>query len=426
MKPRTAGSVRRRGKWRTAFEACESPKLLLATVSLLFTVLLLLGVEYTIGVVAPDPGLVFPPGSTVEYATDEFSSRAVINSLGFRDREFTPRKDARLRVVVIGDSFTFGWGVAQGEAWPKVLERIVPNNEVEIANLGQPGAGAAEYERITARAIPVLHPDLVIVAMLQGDDLRQAIYENTPRPGVRGKLSRVARRWFPHLVRLVRDPSPMGRPRQVGRITAGELRATWERQASQITATLSAEERRRFDGMEEPVRRAFLEGRLNPFLVEAALRDPEYFVAATRPDTSGAVDAGIARVGTHLARLRSLAEGNGASVLAVSVPYGVYTSLEAQQGARRLGFVTEPGMLESDGPDRTIERAAAEAGIPFVCVTESFRAESRAPGRSLYYPLDGHFNVRGHALFARLLLPALERRLSSPLRGSNAAPGARR
>ena len=47
-----------------------------------------------------------------------------VNSLGFRDREFPKEKPAgELRVLAIGDSFTFGAGVQLDDCWVQLLER---------------------------------------------------------------------------------------------------------------------------------------------------------------------------------------------------------------------------------------------------------------------------------------------------------------
>jgi lysophospholipase L1-like esterase len=45
-----------------------------------------------------------------------------INSLGFRDEEFD-RTDDAIRVGLLGDSVTFGWGVAYGDRFSELLER---------------------------------------------------------------------------------------------------------------------------------------------------------------------------------------------------------------------------------------------------------------------------------------------------------------
>ena len=53
----------------------------------------------------------------------EFDTSIRVNSLGCRQDEFTPHKGQGLRIVVVGDSFTFGFGVEEPDSYPRVLER---------------------------------------------------------------------------------------------------------------------------------------------------------------------------------------------------------------------------------------------------------------------------------------------------------------
>src|SRR5579864_8879785 len=46
------------------------------------------------------------------------------NSLGFRDRDIPPRSAARYRIVVVGDSFTWGQGIEQAERFSNLLEEF--------------------------------------------------------------------------------------------------------------------------------------------------------------------------------------------------------------------------------------------------------------------------------------------------------------
>ncbi len=120
-------------------------------------------------------GLVFPPHSRIIWRTPEFNSVAVVNSLGFRDREFSVQRNAEYRIIAIGDSFTFGWGLNIEDTWVKQLEAHLRQrgHKVEIANLGRGGTYPRNYADVAEKAIPLLKPDLVLIAVLQGDDLAQ-------------------------------------------------------------------------------------------------------------------------------------------------------------------------------------------------------------------------------------------------------------
>jgi len=64
-----------------------------------------------------------------------------INVQGFRDDIATELSvtNSKLRIVCSGDSFTFGQGVANADAWCPLLEKI--DSRVDSVNMGQPGYG---------------------------------------------------------------------------------------------------------------------------------------------------------------------------------------------------------------------------------------------------------------------------------------------
>jgi lysophospholipase L1-like esterase len=82
------------------------------------------------------------PYNEIELAkgiTWHFSS----NSDGFRGREFTPKRPGVIRVVCIGDSSTFGWGVDDEYTYPALLEARLNaaggGQQYEVFNLAVPG-----------------------------------------------------------------------------------------------------------------------------------------------------------------------------------------------------------------------------------------------------------------------------------------------
>ena len=61
---------------------------------------------------APPRHLLFPSGSQVRHESEEFDVQVKISGQGLRDREFpATASEGKTRIVAIGDSFTFGWGV---------------------------------------------------------------------------------------------------------------------------------------------------------------------------------------------------------------------------------------------------------------------------------------------------------------------------
>ena len=83
------------------------------------------------------------PNAKALATTSDFSVIYQINSLGYRDQEYPLAKPpGKTRILVFGDSFTFGEGVPYGERFTDLLEENIP--DIEVINFGVPGAGIDE------------------------------------------------------------------------------------------------------------------------------------------------------------------------------------------------------------------------------------------------------------------------------------------
>ncbi|HET7293763.1 MAG TPA: SGNH/GDSL hydrolase family protein [Vicinamibacteria bacterium] len=95
------------------------------------------------------------------------------NAAGFREREFTAHKPpGALRVVGIGDSIMWGWGVEEQDTFLRRLERALApaiRPPVEVLNLAVPTYNAAQEAAVLERHGMPLAPDLVIVAYTMND-----------------------------------------------------------------------------------------------------------------------------------------------------------------------------------------------------------------------------------------------------------------
>ena len=91
-----------------------------------------------------------------------------INAVGFRENDYpVERRPGVKRIVVLGDSYTFGVGVDFEETFHKRLERSLKNTEV--LNFGVPGYNTTN-ELATLREVAARYkPDLVIVGYVLND-----------------------------------------------------------------------------------------------------------------------------------------------------------------------------------------------------------------------------------------------------------------
>jgi hypothetical protein len=100
----------------------------------------------------------------------EYNVTIAISAQGLRDRLYAYRKhENTFRILVLGDSYTFGWGVEQEETFPKVLERKlnagITSLMYEVINGGTLGYGIAHQYLFLRKYGYRFTPDLVIMAI---------------------------------------------------------------------------------------------------------------------------------------------------------------------------------------------------------------------------------------------------------------------
>lgn len=94
------------------------------------------------------------------------------NSHGFRTREFFPKLPGTYRVIIMGDSFMYGQNVSQDGTVGVQLERLLRDRispKIEVISLGVPSYSGVRYSVLADIYFDLLEPDIVIVAVDQGD-----------------------------------------------------------------------------------------------------------------------------------------------------------------------------------------------------------------------------------------------------------------
>ncbi len=98
-----------------------------------------------------------------------------INALGFRDvRDYAVAKPpGTFRILVLGDSVTFGHGALSDTTYPYLLEQRLkqwrPETNWEVWNLGVPGYNTTQELKYLERVGPAYQPDLVVVGFYEND-----------------------------------------------------------------------------------------------------------------------------------------------------------------------------------------------------------------------------------------------------------------
>jgi len=109
---------------------------------------------------------------------DEFKNNpkwtVTFNSAGFRDDEFPATKSpGTIRIVALGDSWTFGHNVDPEQGYPKRLSALLradfPDKKIEVLNLGMLAYTSHEGLKLLQRKALPFQPDIVLIGYSMND-----------------------------------------------------------------------------------------------------------------------------------------------------------------------------------------------------------------------------------------------------------------
>ena len=118
-------------------------------------------------------GHVLRPNAHVIEKRPEFSVEYKINKEGLRDESIHPhpKPSNTTRILLIGDSFTFGSGNHYDEIWPVIFERklLEAGHHVDVVKAGVGGYETQREVLYLERLFPIYNPDIVILTFLPND-----------------------------------------------------------------------------------------------------------------------------------------------------------------------------------------------------------------------------------------------------------------
>lgn len=99
----------------------------------------------------------------------KFKFHYTVNEYGYRGAAIDPSTaTGKPTIVVLGDSYTFGIGVEDGEPYPAVLETEL-GYAYNVVNLGTPGWGLTQHIRRYFEFGRLYHPKIVILQFCSND-----------------------------------------------------------------------------------------------------------------------------------------------------------------------------------------------------------------------------------------------------------------
>jgi SGNH hydrolase-like domain, acetyltransferase AlgX len=312
------------------------------------------------------------------------------NALGFRGPEVPPRGSA-LRVLALGDSFTFGLGVQDDEGFAARLRRRWSQRGVEVVNAGQVDMGPENEWRLLRSDGPRLEPDVVLLAFYVGNDVRDVMLGLDRARVVDGRLlaSPHARRWYRPLVpgRLL-DAVPVPAASEARGLKRALGRHSHLYRFLSGRAAILREWARRGGGPAAPV---------------FTILDDEAVCIREEPEE---LRAGWERAEAAVLRIADWCRARGTALVVVVIPTAAQVEDERWQDVRRRhGLRAEDFDLEK--PQRRLRAFAEASGLPLVDLLPTLRAAARS-GPHLYYATDPHWTARGHEVAAEEIAARVE------------------
>ncbi len=305
-----------------------------------------------------------------------------LNLYGFRDHDWPV--SASQRVMFVGDSFVEGFMATDDQTIPRGFESasIAADSQLKTVNLGIGASGFADYLAVIRDAVPIFHPDLVVLVLYANDfpvpqslggilESGQAVLKSNrylPRLyGVVSSLSRgerVATRWlkppFMYLPNAESVRSPLHDP------------ALLEYAKGFVSPEILL---------------SMQQGRFNPFVIneqqkyERHLRRPANFY-------------GI------IGQVKSYVEAYGGQLLVIYIPY------KGQVSDAYLAFTSQfdssPEPLSLTAPTYQVHASllreeCQRAGVPLLDMTSVLR-QREAGGERVYWNYDEHMKGQSYLL----------------------------
>ena len=135
-----------------------------------------------------------------------FGTHVKTNALGLRDRDYEPKRPGEFRILSLGDSYAFGFGVELEESYAKVVERELNRQHTgvmfSVINAGVTGYGTRQQQLAFRRLRAELQADFVLATFTAANDVHEnAIFEHRLRTHSQTPLGFLGR--HSHAARLV-------------------------------------------------------------------------------------------------------------------------------------------------------------------------------------------------------------------------------
>ncbi len=117
-----------------------------------------------------------------KYPRHEYAVDIRTNSMGLRDREYDLTRRDYKRVLLLGDSFTFGFGQNAEDLFDEKLERLLNGSGKKyfVINAGVGGWGTLQEATYARDHFEIFRPDIIVITFCGNDPVDDFLY-----PGIK-------------------------------------------------------------------------------------------------------------------------------------------------------------------------------------------------------------------------------------------------
>ncbi len=302
----------------------------------------------------------------------EFDFKVSINSMGYRCQEFENQKSMK-RILIVGDSFTFGYGVNNHESYPARLSERFINDSVEVINAGFKGCFSpdAYYLYLKEEAMK-LQPDLIVIGLFIGNDIDhplsdELIWEKVDSNGLPTKI--ISRYSYKNYVKDF--------AKEYEFLTKSHLFRLIFRALDKMERMISKES---WDNNWEANSHEFL----NNYLFNYKERTNKKFKEVKK----------------ILLATSMIAKENGSKLMFLLIPE--LLQIDTTEIPSYVKFIPE---LDIEKPQRILKKFFTENNIKFLDLLPKF---NEFDASQLYYLEDRHWNKKGHNLASKFLYEYLK------------------
>ncbi len=282
-----------------------------------------------------------------------------------------------LSIVVVGDSFTWGFGVNDGEIYTDILEKLL--NDTEVINLGVTAYGLSQeikYFKILGKKFS---PDILIVALVM-NDIQQDFYNKTTKNLRNSNISEQKKEnkgsFFLKIKKILAENLVIYK-------IIIEIINT-KKNLVQLLVTLGLKDE--LSGFDE------LDTNLSPGL----------------KNYPSILEHSFQKIERKLLSLKQETDKIGVKLIVALVP-----SLQAvvpKAFSQSIAYTQYyPQDFDLDKPYKRLQAFGQNYGIEIMSPLVKFR-DMQANGHNLYLKRDMHFNKNGHMLFAHELAKVIKQK----------------